>query len=170
MADTRTVQVQAETRGAVPEGAASFAVYRVSSLMRMAPEPVLSARVKLTTAADPAVERPAIAQVNIDLNGRLIRAQAAGETMRAAADHAYDRLRVRIGRAARNWAAIRDGQPVAGPGDGGTKASRRRGCPTTRGHTKSAPSCGTSPTRWHTRPRMRRSPTPGCWVTTSTCS
>ena len=117
MADTRTVQVQAETRGAVPEGAASFAIRRISSLLRMAPEPVLFARVRLTMAADPAVERPAIAQVNIDLNGRLIRAQAAGQTMREATEHACDRLRIRIGRAARNWAAIRGGQPVAGPGE-----------------------------------------------------
>jgi len=76
MADARTLQVQAETRGAVPEGALSFAVHRVSSLLRMASEPVLFARVKLTMAADPAVERPAVAQLNIDLNGRLIRAQA----------------------------------------------------------------------------------------------
>jgi Sigma 54 modulation/S30EA ribosomal protein C terminus len=117
MADARTVRVQAETRGAVPEGAASFAVHRVSSLLEMAPEPVLFARVKLTMAADPAVERPAITQVNIDLNGRLIRAQAAGETMREATEHACDRLRLRIERAARNWAAIRGGQPVAGPGE-----------------------------------------------------
>ena len=39
---------------------------RVSSLPRMAPEPVLFARVKLTMAADPAVERPVIVQANID--------------------------------------------------------------------------------------------------------
>ena len=117
MAGTSTVQVQAETRGAVPEGAASFGVHRVSSLLKMAPEPVLFARVKLTMAADPAVERPAMAQVNIDLNGRLIRAQAAGETMREATDHVCDRLRIRIQRAARNRAAIRGGQPVAAPGE-----------------------------------------------------
>ncbi|HEY1319891.1 MAG TPA: HPF/RaiA family ribosome-associated protein, partial [Streptosporangiaceae bacterium] len=117
MAGTRTVHVQAETRGAVPEDAVGFAVHRVSSLLKMAPEPVLSARVKLTMVADPAAERPAIAQVNVDLNGRLIRAEAAGGTMREAAGHACDRLRIRIGRAARNWAAIRGGQPVAGPGE-----------------------------------------------------
>jgi ribosome-associated translation inhibitor RaiA len=117
MADTQTVQVQAETQGAVPAGALSFATRQVSSLLRMAPEPVLFARVKLIMAADPAVGRPAIAQVNIDLNGRLIRAQAAGETMREAIHHACDRLRIRIQRAARNWAAIRGGQPVPGPGE-----------------------------------------------------
>ena len=117
MAGMRTVQVQAETRGAVPEGAVSFAVQRVSSLLKMAPEPVLFARVKLAMAADPAAGRPAVAQVSVDLNGRLVRAQAAGETMREATGHACDRLRIRIQREARNWAAIRGGQPVAGPGE-----------------------------------------------------
>jgi hypothetical protein len=80
MADERlsswqmTVQVQAETRGAVPEDTVGFAVHRVGSLVRVASEPVLFARVKLIMAADPAVERPAIAQVSADLNGRLVRA------------------------------------------------------------------------------------------------
>ncbi len=117
MADTHTVQVQTETRGAVPADAASFAVRHVGSELRAAPEPVLFARVKLTMAADPAVARPAVAQVNIDLNGRLIRAQAAGETMREAIEHACGRLRVRLERAARDWPAIRGGQPAPGPGE-----------------------------------------------------
>ena len=117
MANPRTLQVKAETRGAVPEGAVIFAVHRVSSLLRMASEPVLFARVKLSMTADPAVERPAIAQVSIDLNGRLIRAQAAGKTMREAVEHACDGLRIRLERAARNWEAVRGGRPVPGPGE-----------------------------------------------------
>jgi len=117
MADTQRVQVQTQTRGAVPEGTVDLAVHRVSSLLRTAPEPVLFARVKLIMSADPAVQRPAIAQVNVDLNGRLIRAQAAGETMRAAVEHASDRLRIRLERAARNWEAVRGGRPEPGPGE-----------------------------------------------------
>jgi ribosome-associated translation inhibitor RaiA len=116
MADAQTVQVQAETRGAVPEDMTGFAVHRVGSLLRAASEPVLSARVKLTMSADPAVEHPAVAQVNIDLNGRLVRAQAAGRTMREAVEHASDRLRIRLDRAARNWEAVRGGRPVPRPG------------------------------------------------------
>lgn len=116
MADAPTAQIQVETRGAVPEGAADLAVHQVGSVLRVAPEPVLFARVKLIMTADPAVQRPAIAQANVDLNGRLIRAQAAGETMRAAVEHACRRLRIRLERAARNWDAIRGGQPVPGPG------------------------------------------------------
>ena len=117
MADTQTVQVQTETQGAVPKGAVDLAMHRVSSLLRMAPEPVLFARVKLIMSADPAVRRPAVAQANVDLNGRLIRAQAAGETMRAAVEHACDRLRIRLERAARNWEAIRGGRPVSAAGE-----------------------------------------------------
>ena len=117
MADPQAVQVQTETRGPVPEGAVSLAVQRVSSLLRVASEPVLFARVKLTMAADPAVERPAAAQASVDLNGRLVRAQAAGGTMREAVEHACGRLRIRLERAARNWEAIRGGRPVPGPGE-----------------------------------------------------
>ena len=71
MADTRMVQVQTETRGTVPEGPASFAARHVSAVLPKAPEPVLFARVKLTMLADPRVERPAITQVSVDVNGRL---------------------------------------------------------------------------------------------------
>ena len=117
MADAQTAQVQTETRGAVPEDMAGFAVHQVSSLLRAASEPVLFARVKLIMSADPAVEHPAIAQVSIDLNGRLVRAQAAGGTMREAVEHACGRLRIRLQRAARNWEAVRGGRPVPGPGE-----------------------------------------------------
>jgi hypothetical protein len=109
---TQTLQVQTDARGAVPHGAMEHAVEKVRAVVRHAPEPVLFARVKLTMAADPAVERPAIAQANLDVNGRLIRAQADAGTLREAVDRMSDRLRVRLDRAARNWAAISGGKPV----------------------------------------------------------
>ncbi|MGE5292971.1 MAG: sigma 54 modulation/S30EA ribosomal C-terminal domain-containing protein [Micromonosporaceae bacterium] len=112
MDGTRTLQVQTQARGAVPQSAMDLAVERIRSLMRLAPEPVLFARVKLTMAADPAVERPAIAESNLDLNGRLIRAQAVAGTMREAVEHMSDRLRIQLERAARNWAAIRGRKPA----------------------------------------------------------
>ena len=76
---------------------------------------MLFARVKLTMAANPAVERPAVAQASLDLNGRLIRAQATGADMREAVNLMSDRLRMRVQRAVRNWAAIRGGKPVPLP-------------------------------------------------------
>jgi ribosome-associated translation inhibitor RaiA len=117
VADEGTQEVQAQAHGVVPASEVSLAVRRVSSLLRMASEPVLFARVKLTMHANPAVERPAIAQINVDLNGRLVRVQSADGTMRAAIEHACDRLRIRLERAARNWAKLRGGQPLPGPGE-----------------------------------------------------
>lgn len=109
--------MQTQTHGAVPASAVSLAVRRVSSVLRIASEPVLFARVKLTMHADPAVERPAIAQINVDLNGRLVRVQSADRMMTAAIEHASDRLRIRLERAARNWAALRGSLPLPGPGE-----------------------------------------------------
>ena len=37
--------------------------------------------------------------------------------MREAVEHACDRLRIRLERAARNWEAVRGGRPVPGPGE-----------------------------------------------------
>jgi hypothetical protein len=73
--------------------------------------------VTLTVAADPAVARPAVAQATIDMNGRIVRAQAAAQTMRAAIDQMEARLRVRLDRAARNWAALRGTVPTGEPGE-----------------------------------------------------
>jgi Sigma 54 modulation/S30EA ribosomal protein C terminus len=78
---------------------------------------VLAARVMLAVAADRAVARPALARITVDLNGQIIRAQAAEQTMRAAIEQMAARLRVRLGRAARNWAALRGTLPATEPGE-----------------------------------------------------
>jgi len=117
MADNQTLQVQTHAHGAVPDEAMDLAVMKARSVLRMAPEPVLFARVKLTMAADPAVDRPAVAQVNVDLNGRPVRAEAAAATMRDAIEVLADKLRIQLERAARNWAKLRGGTPVAEPGE-----------------------------------------------------
>lgn len=114
MAATPKVQVVAEIRGAVPLDQVGYAVNKVGSLLRRTSEPVLSARVKLT--AYRSLQGRAIAQVNVNLNGRPLRAEASGPTMRVAVQHASDRLRIQLGRAARNWEAIRGRRPVPRPG------------------------------------------------------
>ena len=101
----------------MPEDAVGLAVHQVSSLLRVASEPVLFARVKLTMAADPAVGRPAIAQASVDLNGRLVRAQAAGRgnargggaRLRPAADPA--------GACGAELGSDPGGRPEPGPGE-----------------------------------------------------
>jgi ribosome-associated translation inhibitor RaiA len=109
--------VRVETRGRVPDGTRELAAAKVGSLLRIAAEPALSARVMLAVAADPAVTRPAIAQVTVDMNGRIVRAQAAEQTMRAAIEQVEARLRIRLDRAARNWAALRGTVPSGEPGE-----------------------------------------------------
>src|SRR5208282_180668 len=117
MRGTHAVQVRVETQGHVPEGMPELAIAKVGSLLRLAPGPVLSARVTLTMAADPAVELPAVARASLDLGGRLVRAQAAGQTMRESVEHMAGRLRARLERAARDWEARRGSRPADAPGE-----------------------------------------------------
>jgi len=113
----QTMSVQVEAHGRVPDGMRELAAAKTSSLLRFASEPVLQARVTLAVSADPAVPRPAVAQATINLNGQTIRAQAAGETMRAAIEHMAARLRVRLDRASRDWSARRGTLPAPEPGE-----------------------------------------------------
>ena len=55
------------------------------------PRPVLFARLTLTMAPDPAVGRPATAAASIDLDERILRAHAEGETMGTAVNLLADR-------------------------------------------------------------------------------
>jgi ribosome-associated translation inhibitor RaiA len=99
----QTAPVQVEALGRVPDAMRGPATVKVGSLLRFASEPVLSARVTLAVSAGPAVPRPTVAQATIDPNGRIVRAQAAGEDMSAAVEHMAARLRVRLDRLARDW-------------------------------------------------------------------
>ena len=101
MTATEAVPVRTMTHGAVPEGAQEFAVAKVRSVLGHVTRPVLSARVTLTMSADPAVARPAAVQATIDVNGRIVRAEAAGRTMRDAIELMADRLRARLRRTIR---------------------------------------------------------------------
>ena len=111
-AATSTPSVQLQTDGAVHAADGDYLIQKMTAVLHQAPEPVLFARARLSVMPDPAVARPAIAQVNVDLNGRLVRAQAARETVREAIDEVADRLRERMERAARNWQAIRGRRPL----------------------------------------------------------
>ena len=107
-----TPAVHLQTHGAVPAADGEYLLRKTAAVLRQAPEPVLFARARLSMMPDPTVARPAIAQVNIDLNGRMVRAQAARETVQEAIDEVAERLRERLDRAARNWQAIRGRRPV----------------------------------------------------------
>ena len=96
---TREFDVEVTTRPDLTD-AAEYARRKIGGLGRFAHRPVLRARVKLTELADPAVSRPVVAQANLDVSGRLVRAQAYGATATEAIDLLEDRLRTGLERAA----------------------------------------------------------------------
>lgn len=95
--------------------AADYAVAKIGRLGRFADGPVLAARVRLTKHPDPAVSRAVLAQANLDVDGRSVRAQVQGVTAREAIDRLDNRLRRRLERIARHWEARRGGLPTADP-------------------------------------------------------
>ena len=98
MKATQVVPVRTASRGKVPEGTEELAVSRIRSLLGHVAKPVLSARVTLMMSADPAVTFPAVAHATIDVNGRVVRAEAAGPTMHEAIERMANRLRIRLDR------------------------------------------------------------------------
>ncbi|OCB49764.1 integrase [Mycobacterium vulneris] len=108
------IDVDVTSSGELP-GAAEYARRKIGELGPFAHRPVLHARVRLTRHGDPAVERPVVAQANLDVNGRLVRAQAVGVNAREAIDRLQLRLRSRLERIAERWDVRRGTVPVMSP-------------------------------------------------------
>jgi ribosome-associated translation inhibitor RaiA len=104
-----------ELRGGLADDLVEYARKKVGHVLTHTGRPVLRARVRVTRHGDPARERPIVAQANIDLNGRPVRAQIEAATPREAVDLLADRLAHRLERAARGWEARRgrvfEGEP-----------------------------------------------------------
>lgn len=101
----------------VPDTARAEAQRCISDLARYARDPILHARVRLTHAGDPAIPRPFVAQANLDVGGRPVRAQVAAKTAAESLDRLKDTLRERLARVARDWETRRGAQPVAEAGE-----------------------------------------------------
>jgi ribosome-associated translation inhibitor RaiA len=93
------IHVDVTTHGQLP-GIDDYVQEKIGGLSRLAHQPMLHARVRLSRHADPAVADPVVAQANLDVNGRLVRAQVEGETAREAVDRLEARLRHRLERVA----------------------------------------------------------------------
>jgi hypothetical protein len=106
--------VEVVTRGDL-RGAADYARQKIGGLARLTHQPVLFARISLTKHHDPAVQRPVVAQANVDVDGRLVRVQVEGVSAREAVDRLEARLRRKLEGVAEHWEARRGGAPVAGP-------------------------------------------------------
>ena len=109
------IDVDVTTHDELPE-AAEYARRKISELRRYTGRPVLHAHVKLSRGiTDPAVKRPVVAQANLDVDGRLVRAQVDATSAREAVDLLAARLRRRLERTAEHWEARRGELPSAGP-------------------------------------------------------
>ncbi len=69
------------TRGAVSAAERRSAGERIGALDSAVPDPILAARVTLRGERNPSLERPAHAEGELDVNGRVIRAGVAAPTM-----------------------------------------------------------------------------------------
>ncbi len=105
--DWPLVDVDVTTHGKFP-GAAEYARSKIGRLAKLSHRPVLHAHVKLVRHGDPAVWRPVVAQANLDVQGRPVRAQAEGVTAREAIDRLVARLRHQLERVAEHWEVTRD--------------------------------------------------------------
>jgi len=97
--------INSRTRGEVSPEDLEYGRGRVESALRYVTDPVLFVRLKLTLFADAGLACPALAQANVDINGRIVRAQVARTTMREAIDELHDRLRSQVEHADRAWPA-----------------------------------------------------------------
>jgi ribosome-associated translation inhibitor RaiA len=86
------VEVVVRTQDRVHESDVEYAFEKLGAALRRIDEPVQFVRLKLGVAGDPARIRPALAQVTVDIDGDLVRAQVAGHTMREAIDLLQRRL------------------------------------------------------------------------------
>jgi ribosome-associated translation inhibitor RaiA len=107
--------VEIVVQGDLPETVTDYARDKVTAVAAHLTTPVLHARIRLTHQPDPAVARPVRAQANLDVNGRLVRAEVAATTGHEAVDLLVDRLSNRLVRLAQHWEALRGRRPSPEP-------------------------------------------------------
>lgn len=101
-----SIEVQVTTTRHISPRTVDYAREKIGRLTHLAHRPVQSARVRLSRHGDPA--RPVVAQGNLDVNGRLVRAQVEATTAGEAIDLLADVLRHRLERLARHRRVHRD--------------------------------------------------------------
>ena len=144
----RPIDMQVVTRGdRIGPTVKAYATRKVATLARIAPGPVRHARVTLGRAADPAVARPAHAKAVLDLNGRLVRAEASARRLEEAVDLLEARLRHRLEHLASRRRTLHRSSGVAEPGEwrhGDLPPRRPAGLPTRPGKQYGLPRPGAS--------------------------
>ncbi|WP_432993417.1 HPF/RaiA family ribosome-associated protein [Dactylosporangium sp. CA-233914] len=75
-----------------------YARDKVTAVLGHTARPVLFARVRLDATANPAADRPITARAEIDVNGRVLHAEAHADTGYEALDLLQDRLQAQLDR------------------------------------------------------------------------
>jgi len=97
-------------RGRQPHPATmGYARKKILAAARTAPARVRFGRVKLTLEAHRSIERPARAEVMLDVDGRIVRAQSAARSIEEAIDLVDQRLRRRLRDARQRIEFLRKG-------------------------------------------------------------
>jgi ribosome-associated translation inhibitor RaiA len=110
-------QIVVLTRGDVGAKDVRYARRKLARMTSQVLEPIMFARIKLTTAGDPARERPAMAQAELDINGETVRAHVAARVLTEAVDLLEERLREQLEmRRDRRVARRKRTTPVHQPG------------------------------------------------------
>ena len=90
------VEVQVQLQHGMDPQLQWYAREKVTTALGHTGRPVLYARVRLNRIANPAAARPVTARAEIDLNGRVLHAEASADTPFEAVDLLQDRIDARL--------------------------------------------------------------------------
>ncbi len=109
-------RVAVSSKGDVGEEIKVRAIGKVLEVAERLKEPVLFVRIKVAWEPNPARDRPATAEVVLDVNGELVRSHVSSHTLEEAVDLLADRLRDRLEHRSRRRQFLHrsNGAPSAG--------------------------------------------------------
>lgn len=125
------------TRGEVLDGAKEYVRKQLTTFAKRLPARLDAARVKLTAFTKPSAPVPALAQANLQVDGRPVRAQVAAPFFTEAAGLLRARLRDQIAmltapRAGRPWEGAAPTRPDSAKVTGRKEIVRHKACELTR--------------------------------------
>lgn len=98
MTTSPDLDVHVSTSGDIDGSAKQYAADKVAVVASHTGQPILGAEVKLRVERNPSLDRPAVAEATLDVNGRPVRAHVAGTTIEEAIDLLEQRLLRRLAR------------------------------------------------------------------------
>lgn len=117
------------THGDVGDRAKAYVEEKLIRVAKLAQGPILGARVVLRMETNPAIQRPAVVEATLDVNGHSVRAHVAAASMLGAVDLLEERLSRQLRQLAERRRAKRDrkGEPQPGEWHHGDLPTRRPG-------------------------------------------